>query len=777
MFNYVLILRPFPIGSDSLNLYVNIPSLISEYHSLVNGNQPYNWSLFMSSGLILFGRIDVVLSLSFLGGLLALLTLYRISRKWLDVNNSALVLLLFYSAPMVNFLSYMDMKVDMGMLFITLTILLLYYNWIIPNETKQNFPKEIGLEKFRAFFKRKIPKILKENRLLVAIGILAGFAFGVKLTILFFFFALHCSIWFIKGGKLSFLASFFLCIAAVFILKLDNQPGLRQFHQYVPILHWTLLSIGLSIVVFLIIKRKEKLKMVLTYSAIVSAFFVLPILPWLGKNYIESRKLSVYSLLNGKKKSPIFNINNDKNQSQPKEVIIPGIYQMPEGSDDTEKKKNKDLNNSISEDLHRFMGYEITPIRYLSIPYDVFIKTNISKHFTDIGFVLLLLFPIIFLFPSGKGFKMKLIITNLSFIIMCTALLIIAIPSAFMNKYKLSDPSEGLSLLGARKSSGFLGEISDLVNNTFLEIYGPIHNWLSTIYSAKDPITYSVLIFLFLVILTLMYARLKKHSITTQSIVLLTLMYFFLWWLIGSGVPWYGMFIFTITYIFLIKGINTEEIKLDQSNRISHFYIRSKKFLVLSICCAWVFLAFTQRTANYNPIDNERAKHIYYPSVLEYQIGNLSEERLMDYHFPSIRQLSKIINRDKKALVYRVGSPINFFIDKNDSRVLSDNFLDLYDKLIKQYKSKEQIIDALKQKGFKYIVFDLNLNSYDETPGKTLTAKFTQFLNTLYDNPKVELIATDRKVKLYETDQVIYTVFQDQGTIAAPGTIALFKIK
>ncbi|MGK0363799.1 MAG: hypothetical protein ACI85O_000852, partial [Saprospiraceae bacterium] len=333
IFDFAQILRPFPAGTDSINLYVNLPKLINDYSGLVAGNQPYNWSLFMSLGLVVFGRIDVVLGLSFLGSFLALIALFRLSRKWLDINYSALCLLLFFSVPMVNFLAYMDMKIDMALLFISLSVLLLFYNWLVPptisSIVKKVEKKNLGkkgkgvkskqvkkrlqssppfyLVKTKTFFAKKIPPVFIQNRLLVLMGLLAGFGFGIKLTFIFFFFALVTAVWFAEGGLLTFLSAFFLTLGTTFLLKLDAHPLLRSFHKSVDILQWILLVIGLVMAVFLFIKEKEIMIKLLRSSVILSLFFLLPIVPWFGKNYAEAGTLSVEALLNGKQATPVLN--------------------------------------------------------------------------------------------------------------------------------------------------------------------------------------------------------------------------------------------------------------------------------------------------------------------------------------------------------------------------------------------------------------------------------------------------------------------------------------
>ena len=427
VFNFTQILRPFPLGTDAIRVYVNLPSLLADYNGLVAGFQPYNWSLFMSLGSVVFGRIDMVLALSFFGGVMSLHALFLLGRKWLNFNYTALCLFLFYSVPLINHLSYMDMKIDMGLLFFTLATILLFYNWLKPyvavkeakmaskpiakKVSKKTTKKPVkGKEKktsnytakINAYFSKLLPSTLKDNRLLVLMGLFSGFAFGIKLTAIITLFALLCAIWFNKGGKLGYLTAFLLVFAGIFILQLDAQPLLRQFHQGVNVLQWILLACGLSSLVYMYLKQKEKTVQLIRYSAILCLFFALPVLPWLGKNFIETQSISVNGLLNGKESTPIFELTGATSDDVPEDVVIRGLYNIPALPEKT-KSDGPKVVQSVREDLHKIMGYEIILSRYLSLPYDTSLKTNFDSASIDIGILLLLLFPLIFLFSRNKG--------------------------------------------------------------------------------------------------------------------------------------------------------------------------------------------------------------------------------------------------------------------------------------------------------------------------------------------------------------------------------------
>ncbi len=333
VFDFVQILRPFPLGTDSINLYVNLPTLISEYAGLVDGHQPYNWSLFMSLGLVVFGRVDVVLALAFFGGILTLLALFRLSRKWLDVNHTMFCLLLFFSVPMINFLSYMDMKIDLGLLYFAICILILFVNWVAqPDLTKakkvpikasvtkrkkgvkqQKLPPKSApinsyIIKTKSFFANRMPLVLTENRIVVLMGLFAGFAFGIKMTTLLIFFALMTALWYAEGGIWTFCSAVFLVAGTMFLLRLDEQALLRQYHQNVSILQWILLVIGLGLGLYIGLNRRQAMLQLIKKSSIISIFFMLPVLPWLGKNWLETKSFSTEALLNGKKAFPEIDI-------------------------------------------------------------------------------------------------------------------------------------------------------------------------------------------------------------------------------------------------------------------------------------------------------------------------------------------------------------------------------------------------------------------------------------------------------------------------------------
>ncbi len=462
------------------------------------------------------------------------------------------------------------------------------------------------------------------------------------------------------------------------------------------------------------------------------------------------------------------------------QVIIPGLYRMPENV--VEKtKKEADSKSGVREDLHKFMGYERDPERYLSLPFDVFINNNLHYIITDVGLLILLILPILFLLPYKRVKDRKAyqqVLFSLASMVLFTFFLIVAIPSAYLNKNQLATPQQGIDLLEKSANTGTLENLSIGIKKFFMHLYEPFFHFFAKFGTNQNPLTYPLIFALFVCLLGAIAFRLKRHSKATKALVLFLAVYFFFWWILGSGAPWYGILLFSVPYILLAKGISLSSSNKPASSgmkNLSGAAVRSG--LMLAACGGWLLMFFAFRSTNFTPNSEENGKHIYIPPIIQYQTGRIDEKALLNAHLPSYQEVKSIINQDDESMVYRVGTLLHYFIKKNDRRVFSDTFLDFFDGMIDQFKSKEKIIQALKASGFKYIVIDLNMAGNDFTPERSLTRKFIQLLNTLYNNPGIELMYTDRTIQLNSNGQVVSAVFEDKGKIVNLGTIALYRIK
>ncbi len=289
---------PMPTGFDTLTLYANLPVLISDHHSLVPGFQPYSWSVFMSLGHLLFKSTPIVLALSYLGGALALYATYVLGRSWLglDVNTAMIAVLAFSFIPVFSGQMYGELKIDLGLLFIYLSIVLLLLNFFKADEANAR--------------RKARPEI-------VLTGLLTGFALGVKLTTIYFIFALLCALWYRKAATRGLFAAFLVSLFLVFFLKIDEMGGLRRYHIGVDALQWGVLLAGIFLFAGIYASDKKAWLAGLRNTIMLVMFVALMFFPWVVKNYVDTRSLNPRELLSGKEAAPEINLQIlEQNQQQ-----------------------------------------------------------------------------------------------------------------------------------------------------------------------------------------------------------------------------------------------------------------------------------------------------------------------------------------------------------------------------------------------------------------------------------------------------------------------------
>jgi len=274
--NFYENLRPVPKGYDGMTIYANLSYLLKDYGELIKGFGSYNYSLFSSLGLILFEKPEFVLLMNFAFYILFIFALFVLGKKFLSTSLSLLVVASVQSIPMLNRMAFMQQKVETSLLFFSIILIALSWEMI---EEKKPF-------------------------LIVLVGLIAGFLFGIKYPSIILVLALISGLWYINLGVwglvgISMAISYFILVSGI-----DEFSGLSFYHNVSEKLNYALLFGGLSILGILYFKQKTALINSIKTSFIIGIIAGLTFIPWAIKHYNETNSLSVNALLYGKSQSP-----------------------------------------------------------------------------------------------------------------------------------------------------------------------------------------------------------------------------------------------------------------------------------------------------------------------------------------------------------------------------------------------------------------------------------------------------------------------------------------
>lgn len=422
-------------------------------------------------------------------------------------------------------------------------------------------------------------------------------------------------------------------------------------------------------------------------------------------------------------------------------------------------QKNKELVvNPIREEVQRYIGYEDLFYRFMTLPYDVTMNSNVQGIFLDIGFLFLILFPILFFTAKIHILEKWIIGFFLGFIT------VVAIPINYCTITQISLerlPSfidEQLSF--GRDNWWTLKFLTLKLTKLFGIIFSSISNVLGSTTGATDYITLPFLILAFIWTLYIIHRATASLDKGLRGIILFSSIYGFLWFFLSAGIIWYGI-------LFLPISIAIFFISLRNENKLT-------RYLVFGLSSIWLVLSFNFRLTNYLPNDEYSVKGIIDKNTLLYQSGKLDKNTYLDEFFPDYSAAKEIINQDDSSSIYMVNTMLPYFIKKSDSRIINDGQLSAFVTLVRLFPKKKDLAGALKMYKVKYIVFGLNTNMIDRTPEQSLAAKYDRFLEFLEDNEHLELLVTDRTI-LNEQGEEVKGVFGKQVTNF--GTFALYGIK
>ena len=427
---------------------------------------------------------------------------------------------------------------------------------------------------------------------------------------------------------------------------------------------------------------------------------------------------------------------------------------------DTLQPSDKPLpqKTAVREDVHRFMGFE-SPllVRYLSLPYDAIMSTNLKETTIETGFLLLFLLPFALMWSDRAPSVYKWIMGGILLLV-----LIFSLGSTWIVDHQLAETGAGEVNSKLAQGEGFLHSLRNTIHWGPVKVYTP----LRSNGTAPDPLSYPVLCALCLGVLLTLHLRIRDAKKGKQALVVFLFLYGCLWVLLSGGLVHYGLLLFALGPVFAVYAWTKGK---SQGTK----WRRGTLYGMIGI---WLIIAFVIRFENNKPHTLKDAHNLFDQPTALYVTGEYDEATLLDYYRHRFGEAADLINREDTSLVYVAGTRLPFYIEKSDARCVVDNFLVLFNQVQTKYPDKKTQMEVLKASGFRYIVFSLHLGSVDRTPEQSLKKKFDGLATSLFENPNAKLLVTDRKLKLNNSNREEYGIFLNYGTPVSYGRYAVFEI-
>ncbi|PTM10702.1 MAG: hypothetical protein DA408_15365 [Bacteroidetes bacterium] len=778
-------LKAFPIGFDGAALYANLAHLTAQSNALPGAVQAFGWSVVMSWGELLFQSLTFSLLLSHVLYVPALLMGYQISRRWLRPAYALLLIVLVAGLPAVGFQAMIDEKVDLGLLFISLACLQLAL------DHQLDWAQQMTVSWWRQ----------PAGQAILLNGWLLGFSFSIKYTALFLVIAI-LAIYLFHLGRYLLFGSWLLFVTGLLFLtgfyelgNLEITPAAAQL-------------IGLGLVVtggllgaVLWWNNRSLLRPAVSIVTAVGIGFLLSFMPWGIKHLSEHNfAFSVDHVLYGKPTSPVLEIpkellslhfNRAPRHEAPSRAPFVKRTSQQQAPASTESAVPQEpvadndnlIGDSKREELQRYIGYEKGINRYLSIPFDLALNTNVKglRH-QETGFFLLALLPLLFL-TFGSGNKLRTLLTNglvaiggVFYLALCFWSLTEAPDTAAHIAARHAANQGNLSALSA-SSQDFWLQLLDACEQPFLLIGGSLAPVWKSLSELPPLVYFPLLLGMLLVIPRILRHRTRQWPAELVGLGAFCLAFGWYWLLLGNAITWYAMPLWVLLPVFLI------------------YYFQQPELLFGKLWEKWSSVAFggvIMMQIGLNIVILFSSSNAQQPPNILFNWPMIEYVSRMDSNYaktlrafdPTVQQIAQTINADQQAKVFRVNSYLQFHIDHNDQRVFEDNQLGRFAEMIRYLRNENDFFQVLKANGFRYLLYDINSPTLDQTPEQTLRKKCQKFLELIYQNPQqVTLVATDNYVEAPNTQpvrlpngQLAAAKPELAGKTIYPGRIALFKI-
>ena len=722
--NLISAYRPYPIGWDDLWAYMNYPKLLSSSEWLIDMWYVYAWELYTWIGYILWSQSFAFLLNSFSWVIAALIlylgfTLYQkkdTSQNW-SFSYPLLATLILIILPMTVFQLAKDMKLDYGLLFVSMGAFFLSYYMLYKNiDLKNNW------------------------KLWIIVWVCIWFAFSIKVTSLLLLLGIISFLAYTKGWIYLYLASFFGMLTFFSYAWLWGMLNVVFPDDSQTRLYYSMGSFLLTII-FLVLSYKKEIKAVdfwlyFKQVGLIIVWCIIAFFPWGVKHMHEIHNswasYRISTLISGVPDRFRFDYS-----------LIHDAEELQERRS-TRTERMSDDGTTTNEDLGRYFWYESGINNYLKLPWNLTFQVNQWGEFTSITYIFFILLPIflfvfiykgiyvvplllwlwwvsiIYFIPSSLSdsithalWFLRLPFWYIFIIVFYFSLILIL--HFFIKKQQHDYSKQFLWVLAFGSLYVFFWAISSfgivwygiVMYAIFLSL---IVIWLhqsDTAWYKYVPYCALFWVWIYIMLSGLTHAI---HNLQTARYI-----DFKLWGLteyesLMKHHPEYFLFI----YAFNLNTQWQEQVLSDTKQGLLDIFSQDEEYTDL--------LPIIAKVNTYEELNNliHTLNVFTYPSHIERQYDALKQD-----------VYSLIINPPhdirSEANVYRLGTFMNYFIVDNYRRVVSDNRSENFDRYIWD-EDPSITTQRLQKLGITYMLVDLNAATIDHDPRQDLTRRYENLL-------------------------------------------------
>jgi len=417
-FNFLTVVRPFPIGWDDLGSYVNRPHLLVSYGKFIPSMASFQWEYLTSLGFLLFGYDSIFgatasMLMNWLAGLVAVLSILIFCQYFLGKKQGILAALFYYVLPLVGHFSFADMKIDNAVFAMGALSIFALFCYLFPR-SEDDVPEQ---------------EHLREWRWLFVAGIFAASAFAMKVTAVMVLMTVGAMLagvilsgWGFAGAVL--LSFFIFSYQGLNVNEVLQKIGASFVNvQTVQLL---LLILGVLFFGYALYQARARLRSIFGAIGILLGSFFLLSFPWLFHNTL------LYGDMPPKLRLTAPNTISAQIDlsatSVPADMKSPYRILPPELKIDLELPACKA--GSFDPELDRYWGFNDGISHYLTLPFRSVMNLDMGGYYVTTLPALLLL-PLLFLLPyvwTPRGRWLKWLGMGTFFLILQWVLLANGVP-------------------------------------------------------------------------------------------------------------------------------------------------------------------------------------------------------------------------------------------------------------------------------------------------------------------------------------------------------------